>query len=234
MGLKSNNNAIIVDKCKSLQNLIVTLQLNANLITKGNNGFSLQLNCYPQTTPQAKYKGNPMYWMQFVIDVVSNSVLWGIQYWSHAGPYGPKGLGFSPAKNYSSFATAPSNLLRRGSVMRIALDTNASGKVTSVRFSLTNPDLTKVSSHKFTFPSNCLCAIYGFQVNLVGPASGTHKCTFTSAGGILTYQALRNVLAVQKTKSCGPIEIPTGETSNAVYGNVTPASGHNLSQTFTY
>jgi len=224
MGLSSSNNAIVFNNCQSLQNLIVTLQVNWNLITGGNNGFSLQLNCYPQTNPQSTYQDKPLEWMQYVIAVVNNSVEWGIQYWSK-----DKGFGFSPANNYSSFGAVSSNQVLRGSVMRIALDTDSNGNVTSATFSLTNPDFSAVSSYKFEFPSNCLCAIYGFQVNLVGPPSGTHSCTFTSGGGILTYQAL-DTLAVQNTNTCGGVQIVTGETSNAVYGDVTPASGMDMSQ----
>jgi hypothetical protein len=162
--------------------------------------------------------------MQYVIAVVNNSVEWGIQYWSK-----DKGFGFSPANNYSSFGAVSSNQVLRGSVMRIALDTDSNGNVTSATFSITNPDFSTVSSYKFEFPSNCLCAIYGFQVNLVGPPSGTHTCTFTSGGGILTYQTA-DTLAVQSTNTCGGGQIATGETSNAVYDDVTPASGSDLSQ----
>lgn len=226
MGLSSSNNAILFNNCQSLQNLIVTLQANWDLITSGNNGFSLQLNCYPQTNPQAKYKDKPLKWMQYVIAIVNNSIEWGIQYWSTV-----EGFGFSPANNYSSIGTAPSNQVQRGSVMRIALDTDSNSNVTGARFIITNGDLSQVSWWKFDFPSDCLCAIYGFQVNLVGPPSGTHSCTFTSGGGILTYQAL-DALAVQSTNTCGGVQIPTGETSNAVYGNVTPASSNDLSQNF--
>ncbi len=225
MGLSSSNNAILFDNCQSLQKLIVTLQVNWDLITDGNNGFSLQLNCYPQTNPQSTYRDKPLFWMQYVIAVENNSVQWGIQYWST-----DKGFGFSPADNYSSFGAVSSNRVLRGSVMRIALDTDSNGNVTSATFSITNPDFSKVSSHKFEFPSDCLCAIYGFQLNLVGPPSGTHSCTFTSGGGILTYQAL-DTLAVQSTNTCGGSQTLTGETSNAVYGDVKPASGKDVSQT---
>jgi hypothetical protein len=224
MGLNSSTNAILVNSCQSLKNLIVTLEVNWNLVTDGNNGFSLQLNCYPQTNPQSTYQGKALEWMQYVIAVENNSVQWGIQYWST-----DKGLGFSPTNNYSSFGTVSSNQVLRGAVMRIALDTDSSGNVTSAAFSITNPDFSQVSSYKFEFPSNCLCAIYGFQVNLVGPPSGTHACTFTSGGGILSYQTA-DTLAVQSTNTCGGSQIVTGETSNALYGDVTPASGSDLSQ----
>ncbi len=102
--LRSSKNAVLFDNCNSLQNLTVTLQITQDLITLGNNGFSLQLNCYPQTKPQATYQDKPLNWFQYVIAVENNSVQWGVQYWSEV-----KGFGFSPAKNYSSFGSAPSN-----------------------------------------------------------------------------------------------------------------------------
>ena len=74
----SSNNAILVNSCDNLQNLTVSLEVTEDLITVGNVGFSLQLNCFPQTTP--KINGYSLQWIQYVIDVNSNSVYWGIQY----------------------------------------------------------------------------------------------------------------------------------------------------------
>jgi hypothetical protein len=218
MGLSSGNNTIYVDNCQSLQNLIVALWVTQDLITSGNNGFSLQLNCYPQTKPQATYLGKPLNWMQYVIAVENNSLQWGIQYWSEV-----KGSGFSPANNYSSFGSASSNQVLRGSAIRIALVTDSSGNVTSATFSVGDA-ASKVSSYTFDFPSNALCAIYGFQVNLVGPPSGTHACTFTSGAGFLTYAVSSGTLAVQSASTgCGGSQPGTGETSNAVYQDNTPS-----------
>jgi hypothetical protein len=226
MPLSSSNNAILIDNCKSLQNLIVTLHVTLDLVTSGNNGFSLQLNCYPQTNPQATYEDKPLNWFQYVIAVQNNSVLWGIQYWSEV-----KGFGFSPANNYSSFASASLNQVLAGSVMRIKLQTNADGNVTSATFSITDP-AGEISSYTFTFPSDCLCAIYGFQVDLVGPPSGTHTCTFTSGLGVLTYWVSTGMLAEQTTNTCGGSQPATGETSNVLYGDFVPASGQEIFQLF--
>ena len=226
MPLSSSNNAILVDNCKSLQNLIVTLHVTLDLVTAGNNGFSLQLNCYPQTNPQATYNGKPLNWFQYVIAVENNSVQWGIQYWSEV-----KGFGFSPANNYSSFASASSNQVPAGSVMRIALQTDGDGNVTSTTFSLTDPS-GQVSSYTFTFPSDCLCAIYGAQVDLVGPPSGTHTCTFTSGLGVLTYWVKSGTLAQQVANTCGGSQPGTGETSNVLYGDLVPPSGQAIFQLF--
>ena len=38
MGLGSSNNTILIDKCHSLHNLTVTVQVTEDLITQGNNG----------------------------------------------------------------------------------------------------------------------------------------------------------------------------------------------------
>jgi hypothetical protein len=224
--LSSGKNAVLFDNCQSLQNLTVAFHVTQDLVTSGNNGFSLQLNCYPQTKPQATYQDKPLIWFQYVIAVDSDSVQWGVQYWSET-----KGFGFSPAKNYVAFGSAPSNKVPAGSVMKIALKTNADGKVTSASFSVTDP-AGKLSSDKFTFPSDCLCAIYGAEVNLVGPPSGTHACTFTSAVGVLAYSVSSGTLAVQTTNTCGGHQIGTGEKSNVTYGDVLPASGQQVFQLF--
>lgn len=229
--LSSSNNAILVNNCQSLQNLTLTMQATQDLITLGNNGFSLQLNCYPQTNPQATYKGKPMYWAQYVIAVESISVQWGIQYWSHAGSFGQAGFGFSAPGNFSPFGSAPSNQLPKGSVLKIALETESNGNVEKVTFSFTNPKGHNFP-FKYTLPSNALIAVYGFQVNLVGPPSGTHNCNFTSASGFLTYSVSSGTLAVQTTNSCGGPQIPTAETSNAFYGQVLPTSGRIVGQEF--
>jgi hypothetical protein len=196
------------------------------MVTSGNNGFSLQLNCYPQTSPQATYRGKPLDWFQYVIAVDNNSLLWGVQYWSET-----KGFGFSPPKNYVAFGSAASNQVKAGSVMKIALKTNADGNVTSATFSVTDP-AGKVSSYTFTFASDCLCAIYGAEVDLVGPPSGTHACTFTSGVGVLTYAVSSGTLAAQTTNTCGGRQIGTGEKSNVVYGDIMPASGQQVFQLF--
>jgi hypothetical protein len=85
MSLGSNNNAILFNDCKNLKNLIVTLLSNHDwIISPGDTGFSLQLNCYPQTTPQAKYKGYKLLWFQYELTVHNEQVLAAIQYWSWA------------------------------------------------------------------------------------------------------------------------------------------------------
>jgi len=240
MAYGPNNNAVLVNDCKSLENLKVTLQVTAALITLGNNGFSLQLNCYPQAN--STHLGVPLRWAQYVIAVYGDSVKWGIQYFSW-----PIGSGFSPKNNYGSFAqlaggTGPPNSVPQGSVMEIALatDPKKGNVVTSATFSITFPS-TGTLSHTFTFPATALCAIHGFQVDLVGPPVGTHTCTFTSGAGNLTYAVSAGTLAVATvTPACPNPDLPPGqlqpitaETSNATYGAVSPASGPTVSQSLS-
>jgi len=224
MPLGSSNNSILVANCESLKNPIVTFHVALDMITAGNNGFSLQMNCYPQTKPQATYNGKPLNWFQYVIAVDNNSVQWGIQYWSEV-----KGFGFSPPGNYSSFASASSNQVPAGSVMRISLQTDSANNVISATFSITDPS-GNLSDYTYTFPSDCLCQIYGFQVDIVGPPTGTHTCNFTSGLGVLTYWLGGGTLAVQSTNTCGGSQPGTGETSNTLYGNIVPASGQQVFQ----
>jgi hypothetical protein len=230
--LSSSTNSVLVNKCQSLQGLTLSMQAIQDLITQGNNGFSLQLNCYPQTNPVATYNGKPMYWAQYVIAVQTNSVQWAVQYWSHVGTtIGEPGFGFSPPGNFSVFASAPSSQLPKGSTLKIALRTESNGKVTQAEFSFTNPK-GHLSQFKYVLPSNALMPLYGFQVNLVGPPSGTHHCNFTSAAGFLTYSVSSGTLAVQNVNTCGGPQPPTAETSNAFYGQVLPTSGRIVGQEF--
>jgi hypothetical protein len=229
MGLGSSNNTILVDKCHNLQNLTLSVQLLQDWVTLGKNGFSLQLNCYPQTSPQSTHSGKPLNWAQYVIAVENNSVQWGIQYFSAVRvPPGTPGFGFSPSPNYVAFASAPSNQLPKDCAIKIALTTDHNGLVTKAAFSTTDP----AGNYTFTFPSSALIGIYGFQVDLVGPPSGTHSCKFTSASGFLTYSVSPGTLAVQSTNTCGGSQPGTAETSNVVYYPVLPSSGQTVGQEF--
>jgi hypothetical protein len=234
----SNQNAILFNNCKSLKNVIVTLVLNDDLITQGDTGFSLQLNCYPQTNPQAKHNGYSLLWFQYEINVSSinpTQVQPAIQYWSWLPGYPDtdKSHGYSPPDNWTPFASAPSNQVQRGSVMRIQLVTDSNHNVTGAWFGITPSDFNLGKRYFIELPTDWRFPIYGFQVNLVGPCDGPHKCTFTSAGGILTYQA-EDALAVQTTNKCGGPQGVTLETSNIVYQDVLAEGNWNLSQRVSF
>jgi hypothetical protein len=247
--LSSFNNAILVNNCQNLQNLTVTLNVTQDLITLGNSGFSLQLNCYPQTTSVSQ--GKTLNWFQYVIYVGfpgANALGWEIQYWSIGSqsysknqPWPP---GYTPnppnttpwlpvlPNDYQvqSFgSSAAGNQILAGSVMQIQLTTDSSGNVTSATFNVTDPS-GNLSTTTFPFPAGAIYPIYGFQVDVVGPGGGA-PCTFTSGAGTLTYSVSPGTLALQNANTgCGGPQPGTGESSNVVYGDVTPASGATVSQ----
>jgi hypothetical protein len=249
--LWSSNNYILVDGCTSLQNLTVTLHVTQDLITLGNTGFSLQLNSYPQ--PTSTSQGETLNWFQYVLyvgGVLNNQLGWEIQYWSVGAPsYGPNqpwppGYNPNPPNTtpwlpvlpnddvVQSFGSAPLNQIPAGSVMQIQLTTDSGGNVTAAEFSVTDPH-GGISSAPFTFPGGAIFPIYGFQVDLVGPG-GSSACTFVSGAGTFQYSVSAGALALQNTNTCGGAQPPTGETSNAVYGPVTPSSGLTVSQSLGY
>jgi len=242
--LGSNNNAILVDNCQDLEDLTVTLRVTEDLVTLGNAGFSLQLNAYPQTSSTSQ--GQSLNWFQYIIYVggpLNNQLGWEIQYWSVGAP-GSWPPGYTPNPGTTpwlpalpndfeiqSFGPAPSNRIPAGSVMQIQLKTDPGGNVTSAAFSVTDPG-GNISNAKDTFPSGAVYPIYGFQVDIVGPGGGL-ACTFSSGAGTLTYSVSRGTLAVQDASTaCGGPQPGTAESSNVVYGDVTPASGTTVNQSF--
>jgi hypothetical protein len=250
--LSSNNNVVLVDNCQNLRNLTVTLLVTQDLITLGNTGFSLQLNCYPQ--PASKSQDQTLNWFQYVIYVggpVSNFG-WEIQYWSAGAPSYAPGQPWPPGytpnppnttpwlpvlpndDHVQAFGTASPYNIPPGSVIQIELATDSGGYVTSATFRVTVPEVFPIGAEQtFTFPAGAVYPIYGFQVNIVGPGGGS-PCWFTSSAGLLTYSVSPGTLAVQDASTnCGGPQPQTGESSNVVYGDVTPASGATVNQSLS-
>jgi putative hemolysin len=244
--LSSNNNEVLVDNCQNLRNLTVTLNVARDLITLGDTGFSLQLNCYPQ--PTSKSQGQTLNWFQYVIYVggpVNNQIGCEIQYWSVGAPSYAPGQPWPPGytpnppnttpwlpvlpndDRIQTFGSVPSNVITSGTEMQIQLATDSDGNVASAQFIVTG---ATDSRWTFAFPAGALYPIYGFQLNVVGPGGGS-SCWFTSGAGTLMYSVTEGALAVQgASTNCGGPQPPTGESSNVAYGDVTPASGATVSQ----
>jgi hypothetical protein len=226
-----NNNAVLIDACKSLENLSVTLLVTNGLIAAGNTGFSLQLNSYPLS--YSTNKGVALEWAQFVLAVANDSVWGQIQYWSY-----PKGHGFSGGTKHVQVGggKGPPNSAPQGTVMEIALATDPTKRnvVTKVTFSITFPGASTISL-PHTFPATALCAIYGFQVDVVAPPSGP-PANFTSGAGNLTYAVSPSgTLAVSAATPACPSHhtgnfLVTSERSNATYSTVSPISGPTVGQ----
>jgi hypothetical protein len=241
----SNSNAIFIDSCKNLQNLTVRLTVSEDLITYQDGGFSLQLNAYPP--PGKQSQGQTLTWFQYIIYIQKGSASYEIQYWANNAP-GSWPPGYTPVPNttpwlpvlpndyhLTQFGSAPSSRIPQGSTLAIALTTDSSGNVISALFSLTDPT-GQVSSSVFAFPQGAQYPICAFEVNLVGPGGGSNS-TFISGEGILTYSVSSGSLSVQEGgpgAACGEFSGFTAETSNAVYGGVTPSSGSTVSQSLSF
>ena len=268
-----SNNSILVNGCKNLENLSVTLQVTQDFVTIGDKGFSLQLNSYPQptattpnSTPGTTFPGKPvgqLNWFQYLIIVANHSVSFEIQYWASAksfqtgGPGGnPPEIRWPPGYTPNPADTSPwlpvfphaaisgsvlgslsSNKVPAGSQLKIQLATDAAGNVTGATFSITDPHGKVHSTSTQPWqnyagqsepPNYALFPIYGFQADLVS-APGL-DCTFTSGEGTLTYSVSSGALSVQTANTCGGSQPGTAEQSNAVYGQVMPASGAAVSQ----
>ena len=268
-----SNNAVLIDRCQNLSNVMVQLQVTEDLITLEDLGFSLQLNSYPQptsitpnSTPDTTFPGKvvgQLDWFQYLIIVANKQVSFEIQYWGSAKSYrtgGPGGNppeirwppGYTPNPSDTSpwlpvfphgaisgtvIGSRSSNKVPAGSMIRIQLATDSSGNVTGATFSITDPDGNVHSASTQPWqkyagqpePSDyALFPIYGFQADLVSVPD--LKCTFTSGAGTLTYSVSSGVLSVQTVNTCGGSQPGTGESSNTLYGEVTPASGATVSQ----
>jgi hypothetical protein len=130
-----------------------------------------------------------------------------------------------------------SNKVPAGSRITIKLSTDSSGNVTGATFSITDPSGKVHSTTTQPWqnyagqpePANyALFPIYGFQADLVSAPGLT--CTFSSGAGTLTYSVSSGALSVQTVNTCGGSQPGTAETSNTVYGEVTPASGTTVGQ----
>jgi hypothetical protein len=237
----SNINAVLINNCQDLENLTVTLQVTQDLITLGDTGFSLQLNCYPP--PGVSVVGLTLNWIQFILYVSNtygnNTAAFQWQAWAlgaGAFPQGqPQGT-TQPQQPVPPFnqppaviTDVPSNRLPNGSSLTIALTTDPSSLgVTAVTFTVQLAGATAQSvtldfpaSIPFNFttgspgvPVNAQFPIAGFQVNLVGPGN-IWPCTFTSGAGELTYSVLSgSSLSVQN----GGVGTACGQYSAAVTG----------------
>jgi hypothetical protein len=118
--LSGANNSVLVDNCQNLFNLTVQLQVTEDLVTLGDTGFSLQLNCYPQIgaiTPNATPQtgSGQLSWFQYLLTVANNQITFEIQYWAfgahsyqNAGPGGnPPAVWWPPGYTPNPANTSP-------------------------------------------------------------------------------------------------------------------------------
>jgi len=242
----SQNYELVGTNCQNIQGLTVILDVSEDLVTSQNGGFSLQLNALPP--PGMMSQGETLNWLQYIIYIQNGTASYEIQYWA-LGASLPWPPGVTPAPNttpwlpalptdyqLTSFGSAPSSQLLKGSALKIALETDssASANVTSATFSITDPT-GSVSSKKFTFPAGALYPICAFEVDLVGPG-GLSTSTFTSGAGQLTYSVSAGEVCAQPPGTTGVCSFQyhgTGENSNAFYGPIIPNCGSLQTQQIT-
>jgi hypothetical protein len=240
--LSGNNNVVLVSQCGNLQGLTVTFQVTEDMVTVGNAGFGLQVNCFPQ--PGLVVQGQTLNWFQYGLVIQNGNVGWFVEYWDTNNALGaPWPSGYTPNPpntqpalpvipsdlGYTTFASVSSSQILAGSILQIQLITDNNGNVTQANFNYTDPGGT-LKPANFPLPSNGLFPIYGFQPVVVGPFGGA-PTSFTSGGGTLTYTVTSGSLGVETTSCGGYPEPGTAEQSSSIYGPVTPATGSTVTQT---
>jgi hypothetical protein len=249
--LSGSKNVVLVSQCNNLAGLTWTFQVTEDLVTVGNVGFGLQLNCFPQAGQT--FQNQTLDWFQYglVVGNVSGQVSsndqkigWFVEYWNLNAPaswppgYTPNPPNTTPGRpvipndfTVTSFADVPSNQILAGSILQVQLSTDAGGNITGVTFNYTDPGGT-LSSGSYQFASNAVFPIYGAQPLLVGPFDGA-PTSFSSGGGTFALAVSSGSLGVE-TASCGGYPEPfTFEDSNSIYGAVTPATGSPVTQAVT-
>ncbi len=251
----SQNLTLYSTDCQNIQGLTVQLSVSDALVpTPASNGFSLQVNGYAPLGP-----GLPCYgidWLQYILYVQNGNAFAEIQYWNNeicaytspcnwttlglAGqcgaiqqnPWLPLGTGNVLFFQQLSPNNVPSSdIIPPRSVLEVALTTNAAGLVTDALFTITIDGA--VSQASYSFPST---QQYGFPAFIpLVVASPSSQVNFTSGSGELTSSVSSGELCVQQEGSPGSLcgvtwGSGTEETSNTVYGDISPCCGQVLSQ----
>jgi hypothetical protein len=127
-----------------------------------------------------------------------------------------------------------SGIIPSGSVLEVALTTSPAGLVTDALFTLTIPGAPVPAKASYSFLPD---QQYGFPAVVpVVVGSPGNQATFSSGSGALSYSVSSGELCVQLSQGlpwslCGITWYNlTGESSNAVYGGISPCCGSELSQ----
>jgi hypothetical protein len=244
MPFASNNNAVLIDACKNLQNLSVLLEVTEDIATTAGTGWSFQLNCYP---PVGEYcQASRLNWLQYIVVVQGGRLSAYIQYWAAGVGAWPSGYtplpGTSPwlpcwSHDYgltTPFGTITDDTLPRESTLQIALATDSFSGVTSATFTYTDPD---GNEHPYVFqaPEIAVHPIVAAELNLVGPPGGSAEFTqgLAASRGVIYYSVSDGRLSVQNGgagSACGEAAVFTAETSNMSYSDIDDAPGATVTQ----
>ncbi len=242
MPYASNNNAVLIDSCKNLQNLSVLLEVGEDIATTGGNGWSLQLNCYP---PAGEYcQTSQVNVFQYMVVVQGGNLAYYVQYWAGGVSGWPSGYKPQPGTSpwlpcwahdfgiYTPFASINGDTLPRQSRLQIALGTDDSGGVTSVTFTYTDRD---GNDHPAVYNLPAVHPIVACELNFVGPPGGNANFTqgLTSSRGIIYYSVSSGELSVQNGgagAACGEAGYHTNEMSNMSYSDINGAPDSTVTQ----
>ena len=239
--LSGSNNVVLESSCNNLQGLTVTLVVTEDMVTVGDTGFGLQLNCFPQ--PGQVVQSQTLNWFQYAFVIGGGNIGWLVEYWNtnqFGGPGWPAGYTPNPPNTtpalpvipndtgFTNITSASNNRILAGSILQVQLTTDSSGNVTKATFNYTDPGGT-LSTANYTFASNAAFSIYGVQAVVVGPIGGA-PTSFSSGKGTLTYSVSSGSFSVETTPCGGYSEPGTAENSNAIYGDVKPSTGSTVSQ----
>ena len=238
--LGGNVNYTLINGCRPVVGLSVSLEVTQDmmaLVTGGNvnnanGGFALQLNAAPPTSSSTASAGeNGFTWLQYGIIVEGGQALGFTQYWNAEG---------INEHNQPVIVNLPSDTINAGSVLNIQLGNDAAGNVNSITYSVTDPSGNQSTLAMplplYSNPSYAnngqpaLVPIEAFQVDVVGPIDWENSA-FSSGAGYLSYKASSGALTVQSSASQCPgvyeawEQDGTGETSNTLYGDITPVTG---------
>ena len=243
MPYASNNNAVLINGCKNLQNPSVLVEVTEAVATTTGSGWSLQLNSFP---PSGQYcQKSQINWLQYIVIAQGGNLSYYIQYWALGTSTWPSGYtgqsGTTPwlpcwAHDYGiapNFASITADTLPSRSTLQIQLNTNDAGGVVSVTFTYTDPSGT---AHAATWTAPVVHPIVGFELNFVGAPGGNATFTqgLTNSRAIIYYSVSSGQLSVQSGgpgSACGEYSgAVTGELSNMTYSDINGAPGSTVTQ----
>ncbi len=220
------------NSCTPLTGVKVTIVVEQDIIvgsyTKGQNGFSMQLNA---NGPSSRLKPTQLFWQQFIIEPGSGSVSAFTQQWAAQtkdlpGIYplpNPKPMGAPSTINNTSL-TIPA-----GTTFTWTLTPDSKGNVESVTYSAKDKLGTKYTPVTQYIPAGNRAPIYSITMDIVGYNLASYT-TFQSGRGTITYAA-KSFSASYDFPSCAK-NTGTGENSNMRYGPLKAVSSGRFTQEF--
>ena len=221
--LTSYSNYFLANGCSPLTDVTVTIDLFEDLTFTENGpptegygaytGFTWQLNCF--TSPNSTTGLH-----QFVIGLRDSEIIGQVDIFE------PDGVTQVYNKHHSLKKPPNAKTIPAGYKLRIALENDANGNITSVNFIVYDNNGKEAGSKKITLPSKAIASIVAIQMVLVGPANG-ESVSLSSGSGTITYTASSPLTVSYSVPHCIEFSYTfTIETGNSSYGalSLTPST----------